>query len=107
MWFLAAMVAGALASSDFDLPTAAMAARVSPHDLARRVVSHELGMSITAGGPPTSVTFFERGHMDGQGYCIQPRLSVYIGNDGKPHEPPRASTQLRLGGCNGRYAYLN
>lgn len=91
--------------------TAELASQLLPPDIAADAVSHVVTRGITQGGPPASVRFNGRPRETGDGFCVRKQYGVTIyakrGSGEVEIGPHYDRPVIRLGECEGIFAYLN
>lgn len=91
--------------------TAKLASELLPPEMAADAVSHVVGRGILQDGPPSSVRFEGRAAENNDGFCSRKTYYVWIrlkskDGEGEPQKPVVGS-KLRLGKCDGLFAYVN
>lgn len=90
--------------------TRKQASELLPPEMAEDAVSHVVARGIVEGGPPSSVRFEGRAVPTNNGLCSRKTYYVSIlptsENEGEPQKP-LVNSKLRLGNCDGIFAYVN
>ncbi len=91
--------------------TAKLASELLPPEMAKDAVSHRVATGFIKVGLPSSVRFEGRAARTNDGFCSRKTYYVSIGQktgsfEGEP-EKPVVGSKLRIGNCDGIFAYMN
>lgn len=91
-------------------PTAELASELLKPDQAADTVGHDFGGPIFQNWGPTSVRFTGRPQLTGDGFFARKTYYVAVYSVAPTRAEPQApieGSQVRLGGCDGTFAYVN
>jgi hypothetical protein len=83
-----------------------LAAELLPPDAAADAVSHVVSRGLLERSPPSSISFTGRPLRTEDGFCRRRTYYVPTRANGEPNNPVYGN-EIRLGSCEGLFAYLN